>query len=176
MVTSQLTHAITQSPVCKREPCAMLILRTSPSRCSSHIDIFRVSHSLSTIWSIESVLPTTSHVVAPPMRDFNSPSSIARENASIVYKTTSAVCSTICSAVIWLLRFVRCIHSHGNRVINSWQHSSNAMVRSPISCLIILGLSVRHDYVISFSNILTQCQSKWFSSSIVLSPFLVYEI
>lgn len=105
------------------------------------------------------MLPTASQVVTPLIRDFNSPSSIACENSSMVCVTAYTVHSTVCSALPLLLCLVRCIRSHGNRVINSWW-PSNVVVWSTVSFLVMLGVSARHAYMISFSSLLISVSIK----------------
>jgi len=98
------------------------------------------------------MLPMASQVVAPPVRDFNSPSSLVCGHSLITLMRIDAASSSLCGALPWLLCLVRCSHSHGSRVTNSWRQSSNVVVWLPISCPVLLSLPTRHTCMISFSN------------------------
>lgn len=77
MVTSQLTHAAAQPLRCDRDPCDILALRGPSFLRSSPANSFIVPQILSTTWSAKTVLPTDSHVVAPSVRGFNFPATLA---------------------------------------------------------------------------------------------------
>lgn len=119
MITFQPASAVAQPPIRGHETYDMLILRPPPSSHSSQTDSFIVPYSPSTTWSVETMLPMASQMVAPTVRDFNSPSRIVYGKYTFAFVITGFACSTICSALPWLPCLVRCGHFHGNRVINS---------------------------------------------------------
>lgn len=154
MVTSQPTRTTMQPPLRGRDPCDMLILRTTSLSCSSPIHSFIVPRSLSATWSTKTMLPMANQVVAPPVQDLNSPSSLVCGHSSITLTKFSTAFSSLCSVLPRLLCLVRCDCSHGSRVTNSPRQSSYAVVWLSVPCLVILSLSMRHACTISFSRFL----------------------
>jgi len=96
------------------------------------------------------VLPIVSQGVTPPVRDYN----IVCGHSSLVLMIAGATCFILYGALPLLLHLVRYDLSHCNGIVNSQQHSSNAMVWPSISCLVILGLSTRHACMTLVSRLL----------------------
>ena len=122
----------------KRDLCIILILHETSMPHKSPTDSFIVTHSLSTAWSTETVLPTDSQVVTLLVWGFKSPFNPVCGPPLVTLGPFSASHSSLFGALPWWLRLIGCGCSHGSIATKSRWQSSNVVVGLPICGPILL--------------------------------------